>query len=206
MDLCGNAFAERLLYCGGLGSVVERSASSVSVDIELFGLICDILQRVGNCLRAHGGTRIGRGDMVCVAGRTVAADFGVYVCSARDCVGVFFENQSSGAFSENKSASSFIEGDGRCVHVLGRGEILAVAESGNGKGRYRGFGASADCCIGVSSGDEAVSLADGSRARCACRGYRNAVGVSAVLYCNVSGCDIAYHFWDKVRRYTARSA
>lgn len=99
--------------------------------------------------------------MVCVAGRTVAADFGVYVCSARDCVGVFFENQSSGAFSENKSASSFIEGDGRCVHVLGRGESLAVAESGNGKGRYRGFGASADCCIGVSSGDEAVSLADG---------------------------------------------
>ena len=105
--------------------------------------------------------RIGRGDMVCVAGRTVAADFGVYVCSARTTAWeLFFENQSSGT-SPNKSASSFI-GDGRFVHVLGRGEKPRQLPNPATVGNVIAAKDSTNCANDIILRGKTVSLADGS--------------------------------------------
>ena len=146
----------------GLTGIVHGRAGAVGVDIDTF---CTGVTGFLQCL-CHGpctalSFRVGCGDVVGIAGGSVAADLAVDFGTPGDGVLVFLQDQRTGVLPDDEAAPTDIEGQRGRIGILRRGQSLHVDEARNAHRDNGGLRTAGDYGIGIAVTDEPQSLTDG---------------------------------------------
>ena len=96
--------AERTLERRSLGLIIHGRSRAVRIDIYLGSIayLCPF-KRIADCLCRGDSLRVWRGNMISIAGRTVAANLGIYDCPAGDRVLIFFKYLCGASLAHDKA-------------------------------------------------------------------------------------------------------
>ena len=143
--------------------------------------------------------------MVSIAGRAVAADFGINVSAAGFGVFVFLQNQRRRTLAQHETAASAVEGQRSRVGVRGGGQSLHIDEARQTARADCRFRTAGDDRIGIAVTDGTQCLTDGVGAGGTGRHCRHGCCFTA----EANGDLACRHVWDhhghKQRRHAARA-
>ena len=133
----------------------------MGVDVEEPFGAASLFIRQADGARAALGLRVGRGDVVGVAGVAIAAHFRVDVRAARNGVVVVFQHDDGRALAKHEAGAPPVKGQGAALGVRGLGQRLTVGKAADGQRVDGGFAAAGEDGVGIAVADGVEGLADG---------------------------------------------
>ena len=109
---------------------MRRSAVRVHI-VNVLGIQSRVAERKTHGSRRAGTILQGRGNVVCITGRTVTGQLGINLCAALLRVLQFLEHQNARALADYKAVPLKIEGNRSALRVLRRIERRELHEARN---------------------------------------------------------------------------